>query len=98
MSSQAIKKLGRRRTSNQHFFSDGLKVYRNLVKKAAKGDKYDEEYDFVVSFYEGDLNPTRLKSQLELLCTHFTAHASTLSFMDVIHFLKDLCCSKGLFL
>ena len=69
----------------ERFDQQGFRVYRNLqelVTKAAKGDKYDEEYDFVVSFYEG--------GQIELLCTHFTAHASTLSFVDVIHFLKDL--------
>ena len=33
-------------------------MYRNLqelVTKAAKGEKYDAENDFVVSFYEGDV-------------------------------------------
>ena len=40
---------------------------QELVTKAAKGEKYDAEYDFVVSFYEGDVNPTQLRSQLQLL-------------------------------
>lgn len=47
----------------ERFDQPGFKVYCNLqelVTKAAKGEKYDKEYDFVVSFYEGDLNSTRL--------------------------------------
>jgi len=75
----------------------GFKVYCNLqelVTKAAKGEKYDKKYDFVVSFYEDDLNPTRLHSQLELLRTHFSTHAGTLSLMDVVKFLKELSAAQ----
>jgi len=38
----------------ERFDQPGFKVYCNLqelVTKAAKGEKYDKEYDFVVSFY-----------------------------------------------
>ena len=63
---------------------------QELVTKAAKGEKHDKEYDFVVSFYEDDINPTQLQSQLELLRTHFSTHAGTLSLIDVVKFLKEL--------
>ena len=64
-----------------------------LFPKAAKGEEYDEEYKFV-SFYDGDLNPTQLRSQLEMLRTHFTAQASTLLFGDVLRFLQDLSAAQ----
>lgn len=81
----------------ERFDQPGFKVYRNLqelVTKAAKGEEYDEEYKFVVSFYDGDLNPTRLRSQLEILRTHFTTQASTLLFNDVLSFLQDLSAAR----
>ena len=64
------------------------------MTKATKGDRYDEEYDFVVSIYEGDFNPTRLQSQLKLLRMHFATHTGTLSFTDVVNFLKDLSAAQ----
>ena len=70
------------------------------MTKAANGDRYalrsrlDKEYDFVVSLYEGDLNPTRLQSQLELLRMHFATHTGTLSFIDVVNFPKDLSAAQ----
>ena len=50
----------------ERFDQPGFKIYRNLQElllTAAKKDCYDEEYDFVVNFYEDDLNSTLLKSQ-----------------------------------
>ena len=81
----------------EQFDQPGFKVFRNLqelVTKATKGDRYDEEYDFVVSIYEGDFNPTRLQSQLKLLRMHFATHTGTLSFTDVVNFLKDLSAAQ----
>ena len=48
------------------FNQPGLKMHCNLQElllKAAKKERCDEEYDFLVNFFGNDFNSTLLKSQ-----------------------------------
>lgn len=77
----------------ERFNQPGYEIYINLqelLTKAAKGESYSEEYEFVIKFYEGDFHPSRLKIQLELLHTHFSSRPGSLILKDVIGFLTDL--------
>ena len=47
---------------------------------------YSMEYDFIKTFYAGDIDPLPLSSQLSLLLTQFATHKGTFSFLDVISF------------
>ena len=52
------------------FDQPGYKVYRNiedLILKVCQRKQYDEELDFVCSYYKDDLNKHQLQSQLPLL-------------------------------
>lgn len=78
----------------QRFDQPGFEVYRNLqeiVIKAARRQNFEAEYSFVCSFYGDDINPTRLRVQLELLGTNFRDAANTeITFQSVVELLKSL--------
>ena len=56
------------------FDQPGYKIYahlQNLLTKAASADDYSQDMEVVVRLYEGDIEPARLKSQLEILTAEF---------------------------
>ncbi|XP_062504942.1 zinc finger MYM-type protein 1-like [Corticium candelabrum] len=56
------------------FDQPGYKIYahlQNLLTKTASADDYSEDMEVVVRLYEGDIEPARLKSQLEILTAEF---------------------------
>lgn len=44
---------------------------QNLLARAASAEDYSEDMDRVVRLYEGDIDPARLQSQLEVITAHF---------------------------
>ena len=62
------------------FDQPGYQMYRNvqdLVLKAAKGEDYQDQLDFVTHFYSSDFNPQRLNMQLQVLSTNFLSSAAS---------------------
>ena len=63
---------------------------QELLLKAGKKEAYDDEYSFVCSFYGDDINPSRLKIQLELLGTNFTDRRSNdITLQSLIEFFES---------
>lgn len=85
----------------QRFDQPGFVVYQNLqelLTKAAKKECYQQQYDYIISFYKDDFNPIRLKTQLDLLGTQLSDSDNSsqghLTFFDVVNFLRDLSAAQ----
>ena len=73
------------------FEQEGYKTYQNLeslLLKAAIGECYDEEFDFITKFYHSDINAHSLKTQLKLFTTTFPKLEKVL-LIDIIEFMKS---------
>ena len=57
--------------------------------KAAKNEKFDEEYKFVTDFYKDDFDAGKLRMQLNILSTNFP-HKTVSNLYDVMPYLREL--------
>lgn len=65
-----------------------LKNLENLLLKATRSEDYDSELEFVLDYYKDDLQPSILRTQLELLASTFTEQTPTLK--EIWDHFKDL--------
>ena len=63
----------------ERFDQPGYKVYSKLLLNAASGQEFDALLDDVIELYGDDFDQSLLKSQLQILKSHFsTIHLSTI--------------------
>jgi len=79
------------------FDQPGYKIYKNaqeLLQKAVNSEfpDYTDQFNFVVEFYEGDLDGSVLKLQLETLKTGFEhqGNSETVTLHEVLKYLRSL--------
>ena len=67
-----------------------LQKLENLLLKAACGENYDEEFEYVTNFYKSDINPDALQSQLKTFTTIFPKPEKyeKILLIDIIKFMK----------
>ena len=56
------------------FNQKGYKTYqklKELLLKAAVGEDYENEFEFITDLYESNINPDELKAQLKFYTTAF---------------------------
>ncbi len=63
-----------------------------LIKCVSIDEDFTEEFEFVTSFYSGDINASSLKIQLETLAAQITMEEANL--MGVINYMKKLTSSQ----
>ena len=51
-----------------------LKNIEDLLLKSARNQNYQNELEFVLNFYSNDLNPSPLKTQLQLFTTSLSTY------------------------
>jgi len=75
-----------------HFDQPGYKVYFNLEEvlvKVVRKDNYDEELQYVVDYYKGDLDHEQLSIQLGVLSSN-TSSDSTQDLKSILKYLQNL--------
>ena len=88
---------------NNRFDQPGYQTYRNLQElllKAARGQDFHKEFEYVVDFYGSDFQSSQLDTQLQHLSTHFKscgAKQSAVSFKDVCDYLQSLSTAQRSF-
>lgn len=78
---------------SDRFQQPGYKIYakvQTLLLKAAKSINYQEELEFVLSFYGSDFDSLQLSTQLEIFSQSFktveeVTLSSILSFFRIVH-------------
>ena len=80
------------------FHQPGYKMYSNfeaLLVKAAKKEKYDEEFQFVIEFYKDDFDHNQLNMQLGILSSNIPCESAQ-DLHSVIKYLytRTFSCSK----
>ena len=63
-----------------------------LIKSVSNNADFTEEFEFVTSFYSGDINASTLKIQLETLAAQITMDEANL--VDVVKYMKNLTSSQ----
>ena len=74
------------------FDQPGYKLYSNLealLVKAAKKEKYDEEFQFVIEFYKDDFDHNQLNMQLGILSSNIPCESAQ-DLHSVIKYLQEL--------
>ena len=78
---------------NDHFNQPGYHILvslENLLMKAARREDYQEDMKVVLDTYSDDFNPSRLKTQLELLSTKFGSQEPGPSMKDIKAYFASL--------
>ena len=83
----------------ERFDQPGYKLYSNveaLLVKAAKKEKYDEEFQFVTDFYKDDFDHDQLNMQLGVLSSNIPCESAQDLKSVIKNFLRlrDHCCQK----
>ena len=76
----------------ERFNQPGYKLYSNLealLVKAAKKEKYDEEFQFVTDFYKDDFDHDQLNMQLGVLSSNIPCESAQ-DLKSVIKYLQEL--------
>ena len=78
----------------ERFSQKGYETYKNLetlLLKAATGEDYEEEFQFITEFYGSDINASALKAQLKIFTTSFPKpkQYEKIILRDVINFMKS---------
>ena len=68
------------------------KKVESLLIKSVSNEDFTEEFEFVTSFYSGDINATALKTQLDALAAQITIEESNL--LEVKSYIKKLTSSQ----
>ena len=76
---------------DQPGYSSYKKVESLLIKSISNGD-LTEEFEFVTSFYSGDINATALNTQLDILAAQITIEES--NSLEVKSYMKKLTSSQ----
>ena len=83
------------------FYQPGYLVYchlQNLLLKASQRKDFQEDFEFVCSFYKDDLHPEILRSQLSIFCTEFQKFYSTVqippTIVDIIKYTSTLTAAQ----
>lgn len=78
-------------------YQPGYLIYchlQNLLLKASQKKNFEEDFEFVCTFYKDDLHPERLRSQLSIFSTEFRNHYSTVqippTILDIIKYISSL--------
>ena len=79
------------------FDQPGYAMYKNLealLVTAANGKDYEDCFKLVTDFYGTDLSQSRLRTQLDILATHFHDNdGSSVSFRDIKSYFQNLTSS-----
>ena len=72
----------------------GYKVYKNLqdlLINAIKNEPYEEEFSFITTFYDNDIDPSQLKLHLQILATNFSKESiPSLTVFDIKNYFVSL--------
>ena len=79
----------------ERFAQEGFETYKqleNLILKAARGQDYSQELEFVTDFYGTDFSKDSLKSQLETFGAAFRSDSESnteITFQTILKFFKE---------
>ena len=75
------------------FHQPGYVMYKNLEElliHAVNRKEFEEKFKLITDFYGSDFNSYRLRGQLEVLSAYFKDKSSSVSFRDILEYLKSL--------